>query len=121
MHIKFVAIPVHDQDRALKFYQENLDCSVFADRPYSSDGWRWIEMQLGTSSTTIHFERRDIDEPIRVPVLVIVDPDLDGRVAKMKANSVTIVTELRDAPWEAGKRFAEFRDSEGNRIMIASK
>lgn len=51
---------------------------------------------------------------------MLIDPDPDATAAALKANGVEIITEPQEASWEPGRRFAEFRDSEGNRMVIAS-
>ena len=55
------------------------------------------------------------------PVLVLVDNDVEATIAALKSRGVEIVTEPQEAPWQPGRTVAEFRDSEGNRMVIASK
>src|ERR1700757_620626 len=43
--IKFVGIPVRDQDAALKFYTEKLGFKVVTDQPFT-DKQRWIELLI---------------------------------------------------------------------------
>ena len=50
-HVKFVGIPVADQERALKFYTEKLGFEVLTDSPLGSQ--RWIELQCGRSQTGV--------------------------------------------------------------------
>jgi predicted enzyme related to lactoylglutathione lyase len=50
--IKFVSIPITDQDRALEFYTKKLGFSVFTDQPMGPEQ-RWIELKLGRSDTMI--------------------------------------------------------------------
>jgi predicted enzyme related to lactoylglutathione lyase len=46
----------------------------------------------------------------------------DGwRWIELGCPGVEIVTEPRPAPWRPGCAIAEFRDSEGNRMMIVSR
>ena len=45
-HLKFMSIPVADQDRALKFYTEKLGFKVATDQEMGP-GRRWIELRLG--------------------------------------------------------------------------
>ncbi|MEY2526674.1 MAG: hypothetical protein QOE73_1445, partial [Verrucomicrobiota bacterium] len=40
--IKFVSVPVADQDRALDFYTEKLGFTIITDQPFD-DKQRWIE------------------------------------------------------------------------------
>jgi predicted enzyme related to lactoylglutathione lyase len=120
MHIQFAELPVFDQDRAKTFFIEKLGCEVAADAPMSKDGWRWIELKLPGAETTLHFHRRKDDAPSDEPVLVFVDPDVRGTVEALRAKGVEIITEPQEARWQPGRIVAEFRDSEGNRLVLGS-
>ena len=50
--IKFVGIPVTDQQRALDFYTQKLGFRVITDQPFN-DTQRWIELGIGRSSSGI--------------------------------------------------------------------
>lgn len=121
MHIQFAELPVFDQERAKKFYVEQLGCEVAADSPMGEGGWRWIELRLPGAETCLHFIRRADENPADEPVLVLVDDDVRAAVEALRARGVEIVTEPQEAPWEPGRTVAEFRDSEGNRMVIGSR
>ena len=48
--IKFVGVPVSDQQRALDFYTKTLGFRVITDQPFD-DKQRWIELGIGRSSS----------------------------------------------------------------------
>jgi predicted enzyme related to lactoylglutathione lyase len=121
MHIQFAELPVFDQDRAKAFYADHLACQVAADQPMGDGGWRWIELTFPGAVTTLHFVRRADDAPGKEPVLVLVDWNVEAKIAALKERGVEIVTEPQEAPWQPGRTVAEFRDSEGNRMVIASR
>jgi predicted enzyme related to lactoylglutathione lyase len=121
MHVQFAELPVFDQERAKAFYIDNLNCRVVADQPVSHDGWRWIELGFPGADTALHFLRRKDEAPSEGPVLVLVDHDIEVTVQTLKARGVEIITEPGPAPWRPGRMIAEFRDSEGNRMVIASR
>jgi len=50
--IKFVGIPVRDQDRALEFYTERLGFTVLTDQP-SNHKQRWIELRIPGAETGV--------------------------------------------------------------------
>jgi catechol 2,3-dioxygenase-like lactoylglutathione lyase family enzyme len=50
--IKFVGIPVSDQDRALAFWREKLGFQVVTDQPMGP-GLRWIELRIPGAQTGI--------------------------------------------------------------------
>ena len=43
--VKFVSIPVEDQDRALDFYTEKLGFTIITDQPFD-EKQRWIELRV---------------------------------------------------------------------------
>jgi hypothetical protein len=83
-------------------------------------GWRWIELGLPGAQTNLHFIRRDNDAASDEPVLVLVVDDVIETVAGLKRRGVAIVTEPQEPAWDPGKIVAEFRDSEGNRMILSS-
>lgn len=120
MHIQFAELPVFDQDRAKAFYMTHLGCSVGADMPMSANGWRWIELKFAGAETALHFVHRPDDAPSADPVLVLVDNDVAGRTAALRAKGVEIISEPQQAPYDPDRTVAEFRDSEGNRMLLSS-
>src|SRR3954468_14837663 len=50
--VKFVSIPVKDQERALAFYRDKLGFEVTTDAPMG-EGGRWIEMRPPGAQTRI--------------------------------------------------------------------
>lgn len=119
MYIQFAELPAFDQDRAKQFYAEMLGCSVAADSPMGANGWRWIELGLPGAQTNLHFIRRGSDAASDEPVLVLVVDDVVATVAGLKSRGVIIVTEPQEPAWDPGKIVAEFRDSEGNRMILS--
>jgi catechol 2,3-dioxygenase-like lactoylglutathione lyase family enzyme len=52
--IKFVSVPVADQDRALDFYTEKLGFTIITDQPFD-DKQRWIELRIPKADTRLCF------------------------------------------------------------------
>src|SRR5262245_2878342 len=50
--IKFVGVPVRDQDRALAFYRDKLGFKVGTDQPFDGNQ-RWIEMRIPGAETGV--------------------------------------------------------------------
>jgi predicted enzyme related to lactoylglutathione lyase len=121
MHIQFAELPVSDQDRAIAFYTNELGFTVAADTPMGEGSWRWVELGLPGAITNLHFIRRSSDASSDEPVLVLVDADVAARIDRLRARGVEITSEPHEAPWQPGRVAAEFRDSEGNRMVVASK
>jgi catechol 2,3-dioxygenase-like lactoylglutathione lyase family enzyme len=108
---------VRDQARAKQFYVEKLGCEVAADAPMASDGWRWVELRFPGSETTLHLIRAPQETASDHPVLVLVEEDVPGCVERLRSRGVEILTE----PHKPGRTVAEFRDSEGNRMVVGSR
>ena len=51
-HVKFVGIPVRDQQRALEFYTEKLGFAIATDQPMGP-GQRWIELRVAHATTRV--------------------------------------------------------------------
>ena len=60
-HLKFMSIPVADQDRALKFYTEKLGFKVATDQEMGP-GRRWIELRLGKAESRLVLFTMDGEE-----------------------------------------------------------
>ncbi|MFC6489187.1 VOC family protein [Nitratireductor sp. GCM10026969] len=118
MFVKFAELPVFDQDRAIAFYTEKLSLTVAADVPYGLGDWRWVELALPGARTHLHFIRRPDEKPSDLPILVLVAEDLEATVERLRSNGAEIITEPQTAPWDRDTLYAEFRDSEGNRIVV---
>lgn len=119
MHIQFAELPVADQDRALTFYTANFGCELVADEVMSEDGWRWIELKLPGSQTNLHFTDRK-GAPSANPILVLIEEQVSTAVDALRSAGVEILTEPTQAPYDPNRTVAEFRDSEGNRLVISS-
>ncbi len=50
--IKFVSIPVADQNRALDFYTEKLGFTIITDQPFDQKQ-RWIELRIPKAETRV--------------------------------------------------------------------
>lgn len=120
MHIQFAELPVFNQERARQFYCNTFGCSTAADSPMGTDGWRWIELGLPGARTNLHFIRRANDLPADEPVLVLVVDSVADAIDDLRLRGVSIVTEPHEPAWEPGRTVAEFRDSEGNRMILSS-
>lgn len=121
MHIQFAELPVFNQPRAKAFYVEHLGCEVAADAPMGPSDWHWVELSFPGAQTNLHFLHRADEQPSDEPVMVIIDEKLVATIEAMRVKGVEIITEPREAPWAPGRTIAEFRDSEGNRMILADR
>ena len=116
-HVKFVELPVLNQDRAIAFYRDKAELVVRQDAPYS-DGWRWIEMEIPDARTRVVFVKAVPGDIRDTPRLVLVSDDIDSIYRKLGSRGVEFTVPPRAAEWDPKERYALFRDSEGNIVMV---
>lgn len=117
--VKFAELPVADQNRALRFYTEKVGFRVAQDAPYT-DGWRWIELEIPGADTRILFTKRQDGSNEDAPRLVLIADSVDATYQELSKRGVHFTKPPTKAPWSPSETFAQFRDSEGNGIVIGS-
>jgi predicted enzyme related to lactoylglutathione lyase len=118
-HVKFANLPVSDQDRALAFWRDGVGLTVATDEAYGAGG-RWIELEIPAAETRIVFTRRADEAPSEQPDLILVCDDVDASFRELAHKGVAFTQAPTAAPWRPGERYALFRDSEGNLVMLGN-
>jgi len=116
--IKFVSIPVADQNRALDFYTEKLGFTIITDQPFD-DKQRWIELRVPKAETRVVLFTAEGEEKrigSMMPMSYACD-DIDKTYEELKGRGVEFEGLPQKQPW--GK-YAMFKDSEGNRFVISA-
>ena len=120
--VKFVSIPVHDQQAALEFWTRACGFEVVTDQPMGEEmgGQRWIELSIGTAETA---------------VVLFTPPGHEGRIGQFMNVSLGC-DDVRRTYEEMVKRGVEFeqpprkehwgtsaifRDPDGNRFVLSSR
>ena len=117
--IKFLGIPVRDQDRALRFYTEKLGFRVFTDQQFS-DKQRWIELSIPGAETGIVLFTPDGHED-RIGTFINTSwevNDIEKTYAELRDNGVEFDGPPAKQPWGS---FVKMKDSEGNQIVLSSR
>ncbi len=117
--IKFLGIPVRDQDRALSFYTEKLGFRVLTDQHFS-ETQRWIELSLPGAQTGIVLFTPDGHED-RIGTFVNTSwevDNIDQTYADLQGKGVEFAGPPATQPWGT---FAVMKDSEGNQIVLSSR
>jgi predicted enzyme related to lactoylglutathione lyase len=117
-HLKFMSIPVADQDRALKFYTDKLGFKVATDQEMGP-GRRWIELRIGKAETRVVLFTMDGEEG-RIGTQMncsIACDDVDATYRQLSARGVEFDGPPKKEPWGS---FVIMRDSEGNRFVLGS-
>ena len=116
--IKFVSIPVADQNRALDFYTEKLGFTIITDQPFD-DRQRWIELRVPKAETRVVLFTAEGEEKrigSMMPMAYACD-DIDKTYEELKERGVEFDGPPQKQPWG---QYAMFKDSEGNRFVISS-
>lgn len=115
--VKFVSIPVTDQDRALAFYTEKLGFRVTTDQPFS-DQQRWIELGIpGADTGVVLFKFGDKLKPGGELNISFWTDDVEATVRELKSRGVEFIMEPKKFDWGTG---SAFQDPDGNRFMLSS-
>ena len=117
--IKFLGIPVRDQDRALRFYTEKLGLRILTDQEFS-ENQRWIELSIPGAETGVALFTPDGHED-RIGTFVNTSWEVDNiekTYEELLAQGVEFVEAPQKQPWGT---FAILKDSEGNRIVLGSR
>jgi predicted enzyme related to lactoylglutathione lyase len=117
--IKFLGIPVRDQDRALRFYTEKLEFRILTDQEFS-DTQRWIELSIPGAETGLVLFTPDGQED-RIGTFVNTSwevDNIDRTYEELLARGVEFAGPPQKQPWG---RFAIMKDSEGNQIVLAAR
>ena len=116
--VKFVSIPVTDQDGALAFYTEKLGFRVLTDQPFS-DEQRWIELGIpGADTRVVLFQMDEGLRPGSTMNLAFWTDDVEGTAGELKNKGVEFVSEPKKEPWGT---FAIFKDGDGNSFVLGTR
>src|SRR5215468_5279424 len=111
--IKFVSIPLADQDRALDFYTEKLGFTIITDQPFD-DKQRWIELRVPKAETRVVLFTGD-DDKKRIGTFMNMSyecDDINKSYQELVDRGVEFEGPPQKQPWGT---YAIFKDTEGNR------
>jgi predicted enzyme related to lactoylglutathione lyase len=117
--VKFVSVPVRDQDAALKFYTEALGFRVTTDQPFN-DQQRWIELAIpGAETGFVLFTPPGQEDRVGSfqPMSLWTD-DVFATAEQLKKKGVRFTAEPKKESWGTS---AIFEDPEGNKFVLGSR
>jgi predicted enzyme related to lactoylglutathione lyase len=116
--LKFVGIPVRDQDRALTFYRDKLGFKIHTDQPMGKQ--RWIELKIpGADTLVVLFTPEGQENRVGTFFNGAFSCDnLAKTYEELKGRGVEFTQEPKEEPWGS---FAQFKDSEGNTFVLGTK
>jgi len=118
--VKFVSIPVNDQDRALDFYTRQLGMTIVTDQPMGASGaQRWIELKIsGADTHVVLFTPPGQEDRIGGFSNVVFSSDnVERSHEQLSARGVTFVQPPKKEPWGTS---AIFEDVDGNQFVLSS-
>ena len=116
--LKFVSIPVSDQDRALAFYTEKLGFEISTDQPMGP-GKRWIELRIASSGTRVVLFTMDGQED-RIGTFfngAFACDNVEATYRQLSQRGVEFIEPPTVQPWGS---FAKFKDPDGNTFVLSS-
>jgi predicted enzyme related to lactoylglutathione lyase len=118
-HVKFVSIPTRDQDRALKFWTEQIGLRLLTDQPFDGSQ-RWIELRVGSSDTRLVLFNFGSDGPQPGTQFngALACDNLDSTYQQLSARGVEFLQPPTKQPWGA---FAVFKDPDGNQFVLSTR
>ena len=116
--VKFVSIPVADQDRALAFYTEVLGFRLLTDQPFSAQQ-RWLELGIqGADTRIVLFQFGETMKPGVQLNLALWSDDVESTARELKEKGVEFVMEPKRMHYGI---VSIFKDVDGNSLMLSSK
>ena len=117
--IKFVGVPVSDQDAALKFWTEGIGMKVVTDQPFM-EKQRWIElMNPGAETGIAPFTPPGHESRVgQFTSISFWCDDVFATAAALQAKGVVFTQEPRNEHWGS---VAIFRDPDGNEFVLSSR
>ncbi len=115
--VKFISVPVRDQDVSLRFFTEKLGFKVATDQPFNGTQ-RWIELLIpGEKTRLVLFTPEGHEDRIGgfQPISFWCD-DVFATAKTMKSNGVEFAKEPKTEPWGTA---AIFKDPDGNQYVLS--
>ena len=116
--VKFVSIPVRDQDRALEFYTTRLGFRVMTDQPFDG-GQRWIELSIPGAHTRVVLFTADGHQD-RIGTFQSISFNSDNVEATYKQLADRGVEFTQPPKKESWGTSAIFKDTDGNMFVLSS-
>ena len=116
--IKFIGVPVSDQDVALKFYTDSLGMKVTTDQPFN-EKQRWIELLIPGADTGLAlFTPPGHEDQIgKFQSVSFWCDDVFATAEAMKKKGVVFAKEPATETWGTA---AVFKDPDGNQFVLSS-
>ena len=117
--VKFVSIPVRDQDQAVSFYTEKLGFQILTDQPFDNQQ-RWIELRIpGSETKVVLFTPPGHEDRIgSFCNVTFMTDDLDRTYQELTDRGVVFTAPPTKQAWG---QFAKLQDADGNQFVLSTK
>jgi predicted enzyme related to lactoylglutathione lyase len=116
--VKFVSIPVRDQEKSLKFYTEKLGLEIMTDQAFGNQ--RWIELGIpGADTRVVLFTLPGQHDQIgkHQPVTFWSD-NVQQTFEQLSKKGVEFLQPPKTEHWGTS---AIFKDTDGNQFVLSSR
>jgi len=117
--VKFVSIPVRDQNKALEFYTKKLGFQIMTDQPFGG-GQRWIELRIpGAETEVVLFTPPGQEDRIgSFSGISFVTDGVEKTFDELSARGVEFLQPPKKESWGTS---AIFKDPDGNQFVLSSR
>lgn len=117
--VKFVSIPVTDQQRAVDFFTEKLGFAVATDQPFN-DKQRWVELRIPGSDTRVVPFMMDGYEVLigKFQNVVFTTDDVQRTYEELKGRGVEFLQPPKKESWGTS---VILKDPDGNQFLLSGK
>jgi predicted enzyme related to lactoylglutathione lyase len=117
--VKFVSIPVKDQNLALDFYTKKLGFQIMTDQPMGN-GQRWLELRIpGAETEVVLFTPQGQEDRIGTfSAISFVSDNVQKTYEELSAKGVVFAQPPKKESWGTS---AIFKDVDGNTFVLSSR
>jgi len=117
--VKFVSIPVRDQNKSLEFYTKKLGFQIMTDQPMGN-GQRWIELRIpGAETEVVLFTPPGQEERIgSFSAVSFVSDNVQKTYEELSERGVEFAQPPKKESWGTS---AIFKDVDGNTFVLSSR
>lgn len=117
--VKFISVPVTDQDRALSFYTEKLGFRVMTDQPFDGKQ-RWIELSIpGADTAVVLFTPKEHESHVGTfSHASFYCDDAQKTYDELTAKGVEFAGPPKKEPWGT---FLMLKDPDGNQFVVSAR
>ena len=117
--VKFVSIPVRDQNKALEFFTQKVGFQIMTDQPFGN-GQRWIELRIpGADTGVVLFTPAGQEGRIgSFTGISFATDNVQKTFDELSARGVEFIQPPKKESWGTS---SIFKDVDGNAFVLSSR